>query len=98
MVCYVIPTAAAIAHFIMRRNITSWKGNSYHLWLGFLFAGGAIFGLVDHLWNGELFYIGKNIIMDLSLGVTITLAIFIAWALVVIMNKSKINNTTKQSN
>ena len=43
MVCYVVPTVAAIAHFIMRRNITSWKGNAYHLWLCFLSGGGAIF-------------------------------------------------------
>ena len=63
MVCYAVPTLAAIAHIIMRKNISSWKENPHHLWLGFLLAGGAIFGLVDHWWNGELFLIGENILL-----------------------------------
>lgn len=89
MVCYTVPMAAAVAHFIMRRNITSWKENTHHLWLNLLLAGGAIFGLVDHWWNGELFYIGKNIVMDLSLGVVITVAITAIWTIIFITDKVK---------
>ena len=95
MVCYVVPTAAAIVHSIMRKNITSWKDSSNQLWLSLLLAGGAIFGLVDHWWNGELFLIGENVLMDLSLGVTITIAITAIWAVVTIVNKSKAKKPTK---
>jgi hypothetical protein len=98
MVCYTVPLVAAIAHVIMRRNISSWKQSTDHVWLSLLLGGGAIFGLVDHWWNGELFYMGKNIVMDISLGVTITVAIFITWAIVVMLNKSKLNKLVKQSN
>jgi hypothetical protein len=89
MVCYAVPTAAAIVHFIMRRNIISWKGNTYHLWLSFLLAGGAIFGLVDHLWNGELFLIGEYLLLDIMLGVAITVAIVVIWAVMITIDKSK---------
>ena len=89
MVCYSVPMIAAVSHFVMRRNITSWKDSTSHLWLGLLLAGGAIFGLVDHWWNGELFLIGENILMDLMLGVTITIAIVVIWAVAVTLNKSK---------
>ena len=98
MVCYTVPMVAAIAHVIMRRNITSWKQSTDHLWLSLLLVGGAIFGLIDHWWNGELFYIGKNIVMDLSLGVTITVAIFIAWIAITKLNKTKMHNPTNQIN
>ena len=91
MVCYAVATIAAISHFVMRRNISSWKNNTDHLWLGLLLAGGAIFGLVDHWWNGELFLIGENIVMDLLLGVTITIAIIVIWAVAITINKSKQN-------
>ena len=95
MVCYSVPLIAAISHFIMRKNIGSWKNSTNHLWLGLLLAGGAIFGLVDHWWNGELFLIGENILMDLMLGVTITVAIVIIWAVAVTLNKSKQQKTIK---
>ena len=98
MVCYTVPMVAAIAHVIMRRNIKSWKHSTNHLWLSLLLGGGAIFGLIDHWWNGELFHIGKNIVMDLSLGVTITVAIFVTWAIVVILNKIKLHKPAKQTN
>lgn len=95
MVCYAVPTAAVIAHFIMRRNITSWKGNTYHLWLSFLLAGGAIFGLVDHLWNGETFLIGEFILMDIMLGVAITVVIVIIWAVITTLDKTKTKKHVK---
>jgi len=89
MVCYTVPMIAAIGHIIMRRNITSWKESAHHLWLSLLLGGGAIFGLVDHWWNGELFYIGDNIIMDLSLGVAITITILVIWTIMFTLDKTK---------
>jgi len=80
---------AAIGHIIMRRNITSWKESAHHLWLSLLLGGGAVFGLVDHWWNGELFYIGDNIIMDLSLGVAITVTILVIWTIMFTLDKTK---------
>ena len=95
MVCYAVPTVAAIAHFIMRKNITSWKGNTYHLWLSFLLAGGAIFGLVDHLWNGELFLIGENLLLDIMLGISITVAIIVIWVVMTYLDKTKSKKLVK---
>ncbi len=89
MVCYTVPLIAAISHFFMRRNITSLKNSINHRWLSLLLAGGAIFGLVDHWWNGELFLLGENILIDLMLGVTITIAIVFVWAVIILLNKSK---------
>jgi len=98
MVCYTIPTAAAIAHYIMRRKIKGWKEDVYQSWLNLLLAGGAIFGVVDHLCNGELFLIGENILLDLMLGVIITTVIVLIWDLLVIIDKRRyITSQTKQS-
>jgi hypothetical protein len=49
--------------------------------LNLLLYGGAIFGFVDHLWHGELFLIGETSVMDLMLGITITVAIFAGWGI-----------------
>jgi hypothetical protein len=87
--------AAAVAHFVMRKNITSWRENTHHLWLNLLLVGGAIFGLVDHWWNGELFYIGKNIAMDISLGIMITIAITAIWSIIFITDKLKATKIAK---
>lgn len=51
--------------------------------------GGAIFGIVDHLWNGELFLISEEPMMDILLGVTITISIFVVWALIVAIDKAR---------
>jgi len=95
MVCYTIPVAAAIIHYVSRKKITVFKNNIHHLWLNLLLAGGAIFGLVDHLWNGELFLIGENIVLDLMLGVAITAAIFVVWIVFVSFDKTKIQKPVK---
>jgi hypothetical protein len=89
MVCYVVPAVAAIIHGIMRKNTTSLKNSVHHLWLSLLLTGAAIFGVVDHWWNGELFFIGENIFMDILLGVAITIAVFVIWIVVVTLDKSK---------
>ena len=92
MVCYVVPAAVAIVHGIMRKKMTSLKNNVHHLWLNLLLVGAAIFGLVDHWWNGELFFIGENIILDILLGIIITITVFVIWIVFVTIDKSKTTN------
>jgi hypothetical protein len=98
MVCYAVPAVAAIVHYGLRKSNTSWKKSTSQLWLGLLLAGGAIFGIVDHLWNGELFLFGENLILDLLLGVTITVAIVISWFIVITLNKTSLEKPKKQLN
>lgn len=86
MGCYIIPATAAIAHFFMRKKIPSFR-TKYYLWLNQLLLGGAIFGIVDHWWNGELFLLGENLLLDLALGVTITLIILVVWGYIVLFDK-----------
>ncbi len=78
MVCYTIPLVAAIISSVVwgskRRGPAGW-------WLNLLLYGGALFGLVDHLWHGELFLLGKAPLMDLLLGATITAVIFGGWGI-----------------
>ncbi|MFH1100891.1 MAG: hypothetical protein V1726_02495 [Methanobacteriota archaeon] len=95
MVCYAIPTVAALIHYVSRKTKTNWKHNVHHLWLSLLLAGGALFGVVDHLWNGELFLIGENIVSDILLGITITSVIFIIWAIMVTLDKRSIKKAEK---
>jgi len=95
MVCYIVPTIAAIGHYILRRNISSWRENTYQIWLSLLLAGGAIFGIVDHLWNGELLLIGENILSDIMLGISITITIFIIWAVLLYLDKTKMRKISK---
>ena len=98
MVCYVVPAVAAIVHYGLRKTKTSWKRSTSHLWLSLLLSGGAIFGIVDHLWNGEIFLFGKNLFLDLLLGLTITVAILLAWFIVIALNKNSIEKPLKQLN
>lgn len=87
MVCYAIPTIAAIIHHATRKNIEGLKTSIHQLWLTLLLVGGAIFGIVDHLINGELFLIGENIVFDLLLGTVITIVTIAVWAVIVIVVK-----------
>ena len=98
MVCYLVPTFAAIAHYFMRKKIPSMKNSSHHLWLNLLFIGGGIFGIVDHLWNGELLMFGENLILDLALGVTITLVILIVWKLMIVYKRMSAESPNKIQN
>lgn len=82
--CYTFPAAGAIVTSILwsrNKSIKAW-------WLNLMFLGGALFGVIDHLWNGELFLIGKNIASDLLLGVVITVAILITWALAIVASRA----------
>lgn len=78
MGCWMIPLAAAVISSVVwgskRRGPAGW-------WLNLLLYGGALFGVVDHLWHSELFLIGKASLMDLLLGATITGVIFAGWGI-----------------
>ena len=95
MVCYAVPTVAAIIHYATRKNISSWKASVHHLWLTLLLVGATVFGIVDHLWNGELFLIGENVGFDLLLGVVITIVTIAVWAVVVIVDKKSKRQAAK---
>ena len=77
MVCYVVPLIAGIISTIRWGK----KGAPAGWWLNLMLYGGALFGLVDHLWNGELFLLGQAPVLDLLLGVTITAAVFGGWGI-----------------
>jgi len=88
MCCYIVPTAAALAHRFMMNNNPSWKASQKQNSLNMLLFGGALFGIIDHAWNGELLLIGPNIVSDLLLGFTITLSIIVSWAVIVAAENS----------
>ncbi len=78
MVCYIVPLATALVLSIL------WgfsKKGARGFWINLLLYGGGMFGIVDHLWNGELFLISPNWIIDMALGAVITGAIFGVWGL-----------------
>lgn len=82
--CYTVPLAGALVTSVAwhrSRNVKLW-------WLNLMFYGGALFGVIDHFWNGELFLISENIISDLLLGVTISVFILISWAAMVILSRA----------
>ncbi|MCP8314032.1 MAG: hypothetical protein H3Z53_06635 [archaeon] len=86
MVCYIIPLATAVVLSIL------WgfsKGGAQGFWLNLSLYGGAVFGVVDHLWHGELFLISPNWFADIALGATITGAIFGVWGLTLGLVKIK---------
>lgn len=82
--CYTAPLVGAVVTTAAWRRTKSVKV----WWLNLMFYGGALFGVIDHLWNGELFLISENIISDLLLGVTITAVILLAWGTMVICSKA----------
>ena len=82
--CYTVPTTAAIITTLMwrkNRSLKTW-------WLILLLYGGSLFGIIDHLWNGELFLISKDWVKDLGLGVVITVAIFVTWGILLGLAKN----------
>jgi len=70
MGCYTVPLLAAGVHYLMRRQ-NKWN-DKYNKVLSMLFVGAAVFGVVDHAWNRELFVFSLH---DVILGVVITLSI-----------------------
>jgi hypothetical protein len=81
--CYIVPTVAALTTTFVWK-----KQGGLKLWgLLLLFYGASIFGIIDHLWNGELFLASREWLKDLGLGVAITVAIFLAWGLISALSK-----------
>jgi len=93
MTCYAVPTVAAIIHFFLRKKVPSLGSSKHHLWLNQLLIGGAVFGVVNHWWNGELFLISENIVSDLLLGVVITVVIFVVAGFMVLADKLRTKQT-----
>jgi hypothetical protein len=60
--------------------------------------GGAVFGVVDHLWNGELFLVGPNIANDVLLGFAITATILAVWGVMVYLEERPQKSTSKAAN
>ena len=82
MVCYVVPILAAAGLFGIRKK---YNWHSQHVQqLNVLLLGGAVFGFVDHLWNGELFLIGEKPLLDIALGVVITASIVAVWGALIL--------------
>ena len=77
MVCYAVPLAALVISFIGRKVLH--RDGAHGFWLNIMLFGGSTFGLVDHMWNGELFMLGPNVASDLMLGFTITGGIIAGW-------------------
>lgn len=98
MTCYIVPAVAAVVLYFLRGKIPSMRDNTHYVWLNLLFVGGAIFGVIDHLWNGELFMMGEKPLLDLALGVTITLVILVSWKFFVVYDKLSKNNANKVLN
>ncbi|MEM3030758.1 MAG: hypothetical protein QXH27_03420 [Candidatus Micrarchaeia archaeon] len=86
MVCYTVPLAAWVLTQLGRRAVH--KNDEHGRWLSLLLLGGATFGVVDHLWHGELFLIGPDIASDLLLGVAITVVTVVVWGVVVALNRA----------
>lgn len=83
--CYTIPLAATL---ILNGIKKVKKIQNFHLErLNLLFLGGTIMLVVDHLWNGEIFLIGGNIIKDLLLGFAMTGAILGIWGIMILKDK-----------
>jgi hypothetical protein len=85
--CYVGPVAGALISSLFWKKTKSVKV----WWLMLLYLGGGLFGVIDHLWNKELFLVSGDSVKDLLLGIMITLSIFIAWVIAILLSK---NNPT----
>lgn len=81
--CYTVPLVAAITtSFIWKK-----KGTLKLWWLALMFYGGSLFGIIDHLWNGELLLISENWLKDLCLGGVITAGLILAWRIILALAK-----------
>ncbi len=77
--CYIAPVIGAVV------STAAWrKSKSAKLWwLTLMLYGSALFGVIDHLWNGELFLISENLAGDLLLGMTIVAITLGVWGVIV---------------
>jgi len=82
--CYTVPLAAAIITTIRGRQ----KKDTKLQWLNLMLYGGTLFGVIDHLWNGELFLISASWVKDIALGFVITAAIFAGWGIFLALSRT----------
>jgi len=82
--CYVVSIAAAAVTSLTYSRVKSIK----IWWLTLMFYGGAVFGIIDHLWNGELFLVSANTPKDLILGVVIVVTTILLWTMILLLSKS----------
>jgi hypothetical protein len=83
--CYAVPLVAALTtNFVWKK-----KKTLEFWWLFLMFCGSSVFGVIDHLWNGELFLISENWLKDLGLGFVITAGTILVWK--IILAKAKRN-------
>ncbi|MFH0739469.1 MAG: hypothetical protein V2A59_06440 [Candidatus Omnitrophota bacterium] len=82
--CYLGPTTAAILTTFVWKS----KKTLRLFWLMLMFYGGSLFGVIDHLWNGELFLVSKDWVKDAILGVVITVATLLAWRIILALARS----------
>jgi hypothetical protein len=82
--CYIGPLVGAAVTSAVWKKTKSTKV----WWLNLMFYGGALFGVIDHLWNGELFLISENIAKDVLLGLVIAVSILAVWGITLVKAKS----------
>ncbi|MFH1876613.1 MAG: hypothetical protein ABH865_06960 [Candidatus Omnitrophota bacterium] len=82
--CHAVPGASAVVTSL----IWSKTRNTKTLWLSLLFWGAALFGVVDHLWNGEFFLV-KDLAADMLLGFTITGLTFLFWVVLIVIARMR---------
>ncbi len=81
--CYLGPVSAAIVTtFIWKKKETVGL-----FWLMLMFYGAGLFGIIDHLWNGELFLVSENWAKDVMLGIVITAGTVLAWRIILALAK-----------
>ena len=85
MCCYTVPLAAAIATTLRGRKVKSHNLARLNLML----YGASLFGVIDHLWNGELFLVPANLSRDLVLGGVITAAVLAGWGIMQVLAARK---------
>ena len=81
--CYAVPIANSIVTTLWWKKTKDPKVGQLNL----MFYGASVFGVVDHLWNGQLFLISPNIGKDLSLGVVISLCVWGIWGAGLLLEK-----------
>lgn len=81
--CYTVPLVAAITTTFMWKK----KGALKLWWLTLMLYGGGLFGIIDHLWNQELFLISENWLKDLCLGGVITAGLILTWRIILALAK-----------
>ncbi len=84
MACYIIPLTAAL--FVHAQRRLQKRKDDEGRGLSLLLAGGSIFGIVDHWWNGQLFS-SQNLALDLALGILITICIYALWYCMLLARK-----------